>query len=144
MKLVQSMLAEYLDTMLSAEEVADQLTMLGFEVEEVQEIEGEPVLDVSIMANRGDAASVLGLARELQAKLGGATSKFTEASLRSQGKAGNQIKISSSFCDSFALLTLDDVQNGPSPAWLQRRLRQMGQRPISLLVDLTNYVMLEV
>ena len=73
MKLLPEMLAEWVRTDLSPQEIGDLLTMTGFELEDIEEVEGEPVLDVNIMANRGDGASVLGLAREVNAKIGGAT-----------------------------------------------------------------------
>ncbi|RYG63517.1 phenylalanine--tRNA ligase subunit beta, partial [bacterium] len=154
MKLLPEMLAEWVTTDLTPEQIADLLTMTGFELEEILEVEGEPVLDVNIMANRGDGASVMGLAREVQAKVGGATEKFRTYAApdrapgfgadASSGNATDHIVIDSELCARFAILALDDVRNGPSPEWLQSRLRRMGQRPISLLVDLTNYVMLEL
>ena len=146
MKLLPEMLAEWVSTSLSPEEVGDLLTMTGFELEEILEVEGGAVLDVNIMANRGDGAAVLGLAREVVAKVGGATERFGtfgddpgESSPEAQ-----TFRIESSLCDGFSTLTIEGVENGPSPEWLQGRLRRMGQRPRSLLVDLTNYVMLEV
>ena len=145
MKLLPEMLAEWVHTDLTPEEIGDLLTMTGFELEEILEVEDEPVLDVNIMANRGDGASVLGLAREVNAKIGGATELFRTSSRRFLAIEGRpSIAGVDDRCDRFALLDVPEVENGPSPEWLQRRLRRMGQRPISLLVDLTNYVMLEV
>ena len=60
-----SMLRDYVDTPLSVEEIGDLLTMTGFEIEGIEVVDAEKVLDVNIMANRGDGPSVVGVAREL-------------------------------------------------------------------------------
>lgn len=145
------MLKDYVETNLSAEEIGDLLTMTGFELEEITELHGEPVLDVNIMANRGDGASVLGMAREILAK--DESSKPTQLFLRAQERfpAADQnqrcdatISIETPNCTRYACRIFRDVQNGASPDWLIKRLEQCGQRSVSLLVDLTNNVMLEV
>ncbi len=153
MKVPYQSLLEFVQTRLSPQEVADALTMTGFELEELLEVEGEPVLDVNIMANRGDGASVLGLARELYAK--DPDAEPTELFRRAlegfpQPDDGSRdiwahtgVEIQTDECSRFACRLFDNVENGESPEWLKKRLRQMGQRPISLLVDLSNYVMLE-
>lgn len=142
------MIRELVETSLSADEVGEMLTMLGFELEGIEEVEGEPVLEIKVVANRGDGLSSLGLAREILAK--DPDSKPTELYLRlgarniSAQSSGFAITIESDLCSRYAGQIYHDVQNGDSPAWLQQRLRQANQRPISLLVDLTNYVMLEM
>jgi phenylalanyl-tRNA synthetase beta chain len=154
MKLTYSMIRDYVDTNLDAEAIANQLTMTGFELEEITIVEDEPMLDINIMANRGDGASVLGLSRELLAKeptakptalYEKATNRFPATDEHNRdiwGKTSAEIQTES--CTRFACRVFENLQNGPSPEWLQQRLRQIGQRPISLLVDLTNYVMFEV
>ncbi|MDI9639672.1 phenylalanine--tRNA ligase subunit beta [Kamptonema cortianum] len=153
MKFTESMLRDFVDTALTAEQIGDLLTMTGFELEEITEVEGEKVFDVNIMANRGDGASVMGMAREVLAK--DPSSKPTElfASLANGGEnpdVGNRdiwgvisIDIQTPLCNRFACRAFHGLTNGESPDWLKQRLRQIGQRPISLLVDLTNYVMFE-
>lgn len=147
------MLADLVETPLSSQEIGDLFTMTGFELEEIFESEGEDVFDIAIMANRGDAASVFGLARELVAK--DREAKPTDLFRRLENRvpmteAGSEVSdlasiaIETPDCARYAARVFLDVQNGPSPEWLQRRLRQIGQRPISLLVDLTNYVMMEM
>lgn len=146
------MLRDFVETDLSAEEIGDLLTMTGFELEEITEVEGEPVLNVNIMANRGDGASVFGMAREVLAKdtNAKATDLYQRALNRFPAEPGDEVNqkakvtIQTENCHRFAARVYEDVENGPSPEWLQQRLRQIGQRPISLLVDLTNYVMFEL
>lgn len=149
MKFPLSLLQTLVDTPRSAPEIADMLTMTGFELEELTESENEPVFDINIMANRGDAASVFGLMREYLAKDPAAKPTEHFSALASAwGKrvegAAKRISIETSMCTRFGYVVIPNVQNGASPEWLQKWLRQMGQRPISLLVDLTNFVMLEM
>lgn len=154
MKLPLSMLRDLVTTALSAEEIGDLLTMAGFELEGLEEVEGEPVLDIKVVANRGDGLSAMGLAREILAKDPSArpTELYASASKRFpapdehlsiSAEGWNGVEIQTDACSRYACRLFVDVQNGESPAWLQQRLIQSGMRPISLLVDLTNYVLLE-
>lgn len=144
MKLPASMLRSFVDTQLSTAELGDLLTMAGFELEGIQ---GE-TLDIKVMANRGDGLSALGLAREVLAKDHQAKPTPLYERMASQhgatGSPSSRIDIQSDSCTRFACAIYSDVQNGPSPEWLQKTLTEAGQRPISLLVDLTNLVMLEL
>ncbi len=147
------MLRDYVDTPLSAEEIGDLLTMAGFELEEIEIVEGEKVLNVNIMANRGDGPSVVSLAREVLAKsdVSRKTELFERAEVRfhSADEADSSVsqlatvEIQTDNCTRYACRVFEDVHNGASPGWLQDRLWRIGQRPISLLVDLSNIVMFE-
>lgn len=150
MKFPISMLREFVETDLSADAVGDLLTMAGFELEGIEDVEGDAVLDIKVVSNRGDGLSVLGLSREVLAK--DPTAKPTDLFVRSanrfalnapQAPSANRVTIESQDCSRYSCFVYEGVVNGESPEWLQRRLRQSGSRPISLLVDLTNYVMLE-
>ncbi len=153
MKLTESMFRDMVETPMSAEEIGDLLTMTGFELEEIVEVEGEKVLDVNVMANRGDGASVLGLAREVLAKDTQArpTPLYTRLSegcpLGDEGAPDGgrltSVQIETPDCTRYACRVFEGLTNGEAPGWVQERLRKVGQRPISMLVDLTNYVMLE-
>jgi phenylalanyl-tRNA synthetase beta chain len=151
MKFAVSMLRDHVDTRLTAEEIGDLLTMAGFELEGIEEVEGEPVLDIKVVSNRGDGLSVVGLTREILAKdpesrptdlYVRATRRFEDVSLTGENPAA--IKIESSHCNRFALMSVSKIQNGEANTTIRRRLEQAGMRSISLLVDLTNYVMLEL
>lgn len=155
MKLPVSMLRDFVETPLSAEGLADLLTMAGFEVEDVVEVEGESVLDVTVMANRGDGLSALGLAREVLAKDEAAkpTALYERARARfalpDDGRApdggwGASVTIETDRCSRYACRLFDGLANLDAPDWMQRRLRQAGMRPLGLVVDVTNYVLLEV
>lgn len=146
------MLRDFVDTALSAESIGDLLTMAGFELEGIEPVEGEPVLDIKVMSNRGDGLSVFGLAREVLAKdpLSHPTSLYRAAVDRfaecvpGTSKPETSVQIETGDCTRYACLVLKGVTRAESEPWMQERLRQAGMRPISLLVDITNYVMLEV
>lgn len=153
MKLPVSLLAEYVVIDKTPEELGHLFTMTGFELEEILEINGEPVLDINIMANRGDGASIVGLCRELLAKDPTAqATPLLERLLHGCPLPDDlardiwehvTIKVDTPACSRFGARLFRGVRNGESPDWLQARLELLGQRPISLLVDLTNYVMFE-
>lgn len=154
MKFPISMLYDYVQTSLNAEQIGDLLTMATFELEGIEEVEGEPVLDIKVVSNRGDGLSVFGLAREVLAKDADArpTDLYIAAQNRfkmddesaTDARQKTSVKIEASDCKRYACRLFNGVQNGDSPEWLQKRVRQCNQRPISLLVDLTNYVMIEL
>jgi phenylalanyl-tRNA synthetase beta chain len=109
---------------------------------------GEVVLDVDVKPNRGDALSMVGLAREIAA--------FTGEPLRMPDSAvsedpsppaADRLSVTiedAAACPRFTARWFEGVRNGPSPGWMQRRLLAAGMRPISAVVDVTNYVMVEL
>lgn len=101
----------------------------------------DPVIDIAVTPNRGDWAGVRGVARELAAA-GMGTLKPLDA-LPIPGAFANPVPViieSPEACPLFSGRLVRGVKNGPSPEWLQRRLKAVGQRPISTLVDVTNYL----
>jgi phenylalanyl-tRNA synthetase beta chain len=103
----------------------------------------DPVFDVAITPNRQDCMGVHGIARDLAAA-GLGILKPVEIS-EIAGAFPCPIDISTEDpegCPAFYGRAIRGVRNGPSPAWLQQRLKAVGQRPISALVDMTNYIML--
>lgn len=104
----------------------------------------EPVIDIEITPNRADALSALGVARDLAAGLNIAL-RAPSAGLAPGADAPEPLAVSlSDGCDRFVARTASGVRNGPSPLLLQRRLLAAGLRPIDLIVDASNYVMLEL
>ena len=105
----------------------------------------DPVIDVEITPNRGDCLGVRGIARDLAAAGLGTLKPFEvpavpgtfESPLRWQRDLPGD---KADACPFVAGRLFRNVRNGPSPAWLQSRLRAIGLRPISALVDMTNYV----
>ncbi len=108
----------------------------------------DPVIDVSITPNRGDAASVYGIARDLAAS---GLGRLREGDLSPvKGKFPSPIQTILDFPEGtqnaapmFAGRLIRGVKNGPSPKWLQDWLKAAGLRPISALVDVTNFISLD-
>ncbi len=101
-----------------------------------------PVFDVAITPNRPDCMGVLGIARDLAAAGLGTLKPVTSDPVEGEGAAPDIRIEDEEGCPAFYARTITGVTNGPSPAWMQRRLKAAGQRPISALVDCTNYLML--
>ena len=110
----------------------------------------DPVFDVAITPNRQDCMGVRGIARDLAAAgmgmLKSLSAAYHEANFNISGTgAGPDIRIEDpEGCPAFYARTVSGVTNGAAPAWMQRHLQSAGQKPISLLVDITNFVMLDL
>lgn len=106
---------------------------------------GDAVIEINLTPNRADCAGVRGIARDLAAA-GMGTLKPLVIKVP-EGTEESKIKVSLEFpesqkhyCPLFVGRTIRNIKNGPSPEWMQRRLRAIGLRPISALVDITNYL----
>ena len=147
MRVPYSWLRELVPASFSATEIADRLTMAGFEVEEMLEVDSEPVMDIKVTSNRGDALSMVGMAREVAALLRSHLAhpptcvKQTGPDVHTLAKV---VVEAPDLCPRYAARVLLGVTIGPSPAWVQQRLAQAGIRAINNVVDATNYVMLEL
>ncbi|MEH2184337.1 phenylalanine--tRNA ligase subunit beta [Nostoc sp.] len=103
------------------------------------------ILDLTATANRADALSMVGVAREVAALTGGKLSIPEPAEVSIPKKAENlALKIADTqACPAYIGTVIEQIKIAPSPEWLQQRLRAAGVRPISNVVDITNYVLLE-
>ncbi|MCR9179908.1 MAG: phenylalanine--tRNA ligase subunit beta [Erythrobacteraceae bacterium] len=102
-----------------------------------------PVIEVSVTPNRPDCMGVYGIARDLAAKGLGTLKPIAMPAFSAAGDCPVAIRTDDSAgCLAFYGRVITGVTNGASPDWLQQRLTSAGQRSISLLVDLTNYLML--
>ena len=103
------------------------------------------ILDLTATANRADALSMVGVAREVAALTGGKLSIPEPGEVSISKNAGNlTLKIADTqACPAYIGTVIEQVKIAPSPEWLQQRLRAAGVRPISNVVDITNYVLLE-
>ncbi|HEY0419162.1 MAG TPA: phenylalanine--tRNA ligase subunit beta, partial [Acetobacteraceae bacterium] len=100
----------------------------------------DPVIDISVTPNRGDALSVRGVARDLAAAGIGTLKPFAPAAVPSRFASPLSWRIDwPEACPWVLGRTVRGVRNGPSPQWLQDRLIAIGLRPISALVDITNF-----
>jgi len=103
----------------------------------------DPMIYVKITPNRPDGLGVRGLARDLAARGLGTLKALEIPAIRGSFASPVGVKIDDSLkakgCPLFAGRTIRGVRNGPSPDWMQARLKAIGLRPISTLVDITNY-----
>jgi phenylalanyl-tRNA synthetase beta chain len=106
----------------------------------------DPVIEIAITPNRQDCLGVYGIARDLAAAgLGTLKSRDVEP-VTATFESPKTVTIDASakdICPLFSGRYIRGVRNGQSPAWMQNRLRAIGLRPISALVDITNYVMID-
>ena len=104
----------------------------------------DPMIEINLTPNRADCTGVHGVARDLAAADIGAFKERTPKTVKGEFPAPVSVKLdfgsTPSLCPGFALRLVKGVKNGPSPEWLQTRLRAIGLRPINALVDITNYL----
>jgi phenylalanyl-tRNA synthetase beta chain len=104
----------------------------------------DPVIDVAITPNRQDCMGVRGIARDLAAAGLGVLKPIVGEEVKSSFPCPIEIRTDDpEGCPAFYGRVIRGVTNGTSPDWMQQRLKSAGQKPISALVDITNYVMLD-
>jgi phenylalanyl-tRNA synthetase beta chain len=142
MKVPLSWVREFVDITASAEELGAQMGLRGLPLESLEPHGDDVVMDFEVTANRPDCMSVIGIAREIATAY--------QLPLRSEGdglaSGENTIPVTiddPDLCGRY-VAAIADVTVGPSPKWMQDRLTMCGVRPISNIVDITNYVMLEL
>lgn len=147
MLVLHDWLKEYVgDSMPPAKDVENLLTFHTFEIDGIEEKEGHTVIDVKVLPDRSpDCLSHRGIAHELAAIVG---KPLAEDPLRTPAENRPTIDTITvriedpALCRRFGMALIEGVKIGPSPAWLQSRLKALGQRSINNVVDATNYVML--
>jgi phenylalanyl-tRNA synthetase beta chain len=105
------------------------------------------LIDLSITPNRPDCLGVRGIARDLAASGFGKLKEFKEKKIKSNTKQTIKVKIDkekSQACSTFGSCSITNAKNTESPKWLKDKLVSIGQKPISAIVDITNYVMLDI
>jgi phenylalanyl-tRNA synthetase beta chain len=117
---------------------------LGADVVEILGL-NDAIVEVEVTPNRGDCMGMIGIAREVAALLGKGL-KWPELDVPASN-LGSPVIVrveDGDACSRFTARYVDDVSVGPAPGWMQSRLVALGVRPISNVVDITNYVMLEM
>jgi phenylalanyl-tRNA synthetase beta chain len=124
--------------------ILDPAVSLGVDVVDALGLRDE-ILDISINPDRGYALSVRGVAREVAIAYDATFRDPALLEVPSATGPGHSVRLAGDGCDRYLAVSLSDLDPSvSSPAWLQRRLVLAGMRPISLMVDVTNYVMLAV
>ncbi len=121
-------------------------TKVGTYLEDVFWV-SDTVLDINCPPNRGDLLSVLGIAREVASITGGRIVLPSFELEEGEEDIGNYIRLEvhdKDACPKYVLRMIKDVKIGKTPFWMRSRLAKCGMRPINSIVDVTNYVMLEI
>lgn len=151
-KILDSWLRDYLTTTAKPEAIAKYLSLCGPSVERIEKNDRDFVYDIEVTTNRIDAASVYGIAREASAILPrfGIKAKLKPLKIESTEfdfvesvpylKPSIDIKL----CQRFTAVLIKDVKISDSPNWLRQRLESAGVRAINNIVDISNYIMLEL
>ena len=153
-------LREYLDFDCPLSDLAERLTMAGLEVEAVDELSSDHftshggsaagsdvVFDCKVTPNRGDWLSMIGVAREAAPLVGSKMKMPEEIDKGTDPASSDLIKISiqdPDLCGRYVGIVVRNVKIGESPDWMKNRLIAVGMRPINNVVDITNYVMMEL
>ncbi|MBX3176977.1 MAG: phenylalanine--tRNA ligase subunit beta [Candidatus Hydrogenedentes bacterium] len=125
--------------------ILDESAPIGQDIKSLLGL-NDTVFEIEVTPNRGDWASMIGVAREIAA-LHGRELRIPEAKVRESGKPvadlTSVIVEDESLCPRYLGRVLTGVKVGPSPEWLCKRLIAAGQRPINNIVDITNFVLME-
>ncbi len=140
-----SWLKEYVDVKLSPKDLGERLTEVGLGTEKIVRQGDDVIFEFEITPNRPDLLSIIGIAREIAA-IENTTIKFPKipSDLKPKKKLPIKIATSASINPRFTGIIIDGITVKQSPPWLKEKLIKTGQRPINNIVDITNYVMLEL
>lgn len=139
-------LKEYVPLDMPVDVLTDRLTMSGLNLESVQTVGDDTVIDLEVTSNRPDCLGHLGVAREISVLFG---LPLTIPKAQPKTAAEKTAIVTSitidcpDLCSQYVARVIRGVKVGPSPAWLQQRLKALGERPVNNIVDITNYVLLE-
>jgi phenylalanyl-tRNA synthetase beta chain len=147
MKILYNWLKEFVDVSATAAELRARLSMAGVSVDSVEESAAGPVLDAEITINRPDLLAHVGIAREVAA-LYRLNLKAIQPKVRESAEAAAKVARveieAADLCARYTARVVRGVKIQPSPDWLRQRLEALGQSSINNVVDVTNYVMLEL
>lgn len=145
MKISYEWLKDFIDLAIGPAELVTLLNRLGLMVENVEEKDGDFILEIETYANRPDTLGHLGLAREIGASLGLRLKErhwpIKEIPVPTSDLIGIEI-LDPDLCSRYCGIIVREVSVGPSPDWLRRRLEKVGLRSINNVVDVTNYVLM--
>lgn len=120
-------------------------TPIGVDIKEILGLNGG-VIDFEITSNRADCFSIYGIARETAASFGCELKKLDLSFKENNENISDYLKVEvqTPLCRRYIAKMIKNIKIGPSPEWMQAKLQEAGVRPINNVVDITNYVMLEL
>ena len=125
--------------------VLDESTSIGADAKKLLGLD-DIILVLDLTPNRADCLSMINVAREVAATTGGKI-KFPEITMPVDSSINNTVSVqiaAEDLCERYVARVVKDIKIEPSPLWMQKRLQASGVRPINNVVDITNYVMLEM
>lgn len=147
MKVLYNALKDFVDVKAPATDLRARLSLAGIAIDSIEDTAAGPVLDAEITSNRPDCLGHYGIARELAAiyrvPLKTVQPKVNESAEKASNATRVEIEVPD-LCGRFTARVLRGVKVQPSPDWLRQRLEALGQNSINNVVDVTNYVMLEL
>lgn len=147
MKVLYNWLREFVELKASAADLRTRLSMCGVAVDSLEETPAGPLLDAEITTNRPDCLGHYGIAREVAAiyrlPLKPVQPKLKESAEKAADAARVEIE-APDLCGRFTARVIRSAKIQPSPDWLRQRLEAIGQASINNVVDITNYVMMEL
>lgn len=139
---------DYLEPRADAEEQASVLTRVGLAFDGREPLDdGDTAQEIETTSNRGDCLCHLGLAREIAAATGRRLKSPATSTTSGARRASESVRVSvedTTGCPRYTARIIRGVKVAPSPEWMQRRLRAIGQIPRNNLVDCTNFVLFEL
>ncbi|MFM1802822.1 MAG: Phenylalanine--tRNA ligase beta subunit, partial [Planctomycetota bacterium] len=141
-------LRDYLQLNMSVEELADKLALSGLNHESTSDVGGDLAIDLEVTSNRPDCLNHLGIAREIGV-LFDLPVKWHEPVLTTSPNAPSTDSLTAVenldplLCKAFSVRLIQGATIKESPWWLKKRLETLGVRPVSNVVDITNYVLFE-
>ncbi|MEE9233986.1 MAG: phenylalanine--tRNA ligase subunit beta [Candidatus Acidoferrales bacterium] len=147
MKILLEWLKEYVDSGVAPEKLAADLTLAGMAMEGLSETEAGPLLELEITTNRPDLMSHYGVAREVSTLYAKPLKPIEPQPVEVGDLAAGAAKVeieAPDLCHRYAALVLCNLKVQPSPQWLRKRLEACGIASINNIVDVTNYVLLEL
>ncbi|TWT32459.1 Phenylalanine--tRNA ligase beta subunit [Posidoniimonas corsicana] len=140
-------LAEYVDLSMPMDELTDRLTITGLNLEGIETVGADTAIDLEVTSNRPDCLGHIGVAREVAVIFG----KELKVAAPDANATGSPVEKLTSvtieaddLCPRYTARVIKGVKIGPSPDWLANRLRSLGIAVINNVVDITNYVMMEI
>lgn len=144
MKISLNWIKDYVKLSTPLPKLIDKLNMIGLLVESREESEDDIILDVETHANRPDTLGHLGVARELAAGFGLPLKEKKWPLTEIEQKTTDIVDIQiwdDDLCPRYCGIVVRDIQVGPSPEWLRKRIEALGSKSVNNVVDVTNYVL---
>ncbi|MBI5123936.1 MAG: phenylalanine--tRNA ligase subunit beta, partial [Candidatus Omnitrophica bacterium] len=154
MRISYNWLKDYVDIKISAQKLAEMLTMAGLSVDSVEKRPDDSILEIEVTSNRPDWLSYIGVAREVAA-LTGKKLKIPSCVVRrascekirnTQYTIRNTISVKiydKKLCPRYTARIIRNVKVGESPEWLKKKIEAIGLRPVNNIVDITNFCLFE-